>query len=148
MTKKTRWHLFISLSKVKFCLLNNQFTLNVELLRSKCNGNIFCRLPILKLNPYTNLIMFEKNNKLEKRCIVFLTILPRLLFTTNFFFLVALMFKNWSFMKVAKRFLVEIYIIVPSKKHKISLDVIFSIKNNIIILFYHNKESLNISLKE
>ena len=40
-------------------------------------------------------------------------------------------------MKVANFFLVGIYIIIPSKTHKISLDVIFSIKNN-IILFYHN----------
>ena len=145
----------------------------------------FCRLSILKLNPYTNLIICLKK-KLQKQYIKFkqlwrgsvkqchnsshmertcmhsiwlvllliavnvafllMIVLPRLLFTTNFCFLIGLMFKNCSFMKVAKLFLAEIYIIVPSKKHKISLDVIFSIKNN-IILFYH-KESSNISLKE
>ena len=73
-------------------------------------------------------------------------ILTRLLFTTNFRLLIELMFRNWSFMKFVKHFLVKTYIIVPSKKHKISLDVIFTIKNNIILLYH--KESLNISLKE
>ena len=68
-TRKTRWHLFICLGKVKLCLLNNQFTLNVELLWNKCNRNIFCRLSILKLNPYTNLIMFEKKIRETLFCV-------------------------------------------------------------------------------
>ena len=63
-------------------------------------------------------------------------ILTRLLFAKINFcneFLLRISVQKLMLYEGCKTFLVEIYIIVPSKKHKISLDIILSTKNCIIL---------------
>ena len=63
-------------------------------------------------------------------------ILTRLLFAKINFcneFLLRISVQKLMLYEGCKTFLVEIYIIVPSKKHKISLDIILSTKNSIIL---------------